>query len=265
MTTVENSKEDATKKDDSPPPPDDSDDDEEEEVLVFTPYTKDSWENQLDTEERNKEKEEENKRNQGEAHLVDGELHFDSEEHHGPQITRNPALVEGNTLKEDSGFPPELYGKPMEEFDKLIRERDKTFCVVSPRFKKEYIYRFSSTRSFFLLPPWNPFRRFCVYIACSQYFDYFIILTILTNCIFLAMPNSDAAAISEYVFLAIYTMEMIIKLFARGFFINSYTYLRDAWNWLDFIVIVSAYLTLVLERVLGGSGLGNLPDRKSVV
>lgn len=44
----------------------------------------------------------------------------------------------------------------------------------------------------------------------------------------------------RYVFLGIYTMEMFIKLLARGFFLNSYTYLRDAWNWLDFVVIISA-------------------------
>ncbi|XP_053406003.1 sodium channel protein 1 brain-like isoform X3 [Mercenaria mercenaria] len=257
MTTVEASKDDIPT---TNPPADeeDSDDDEEDENLVFTVYTAESWDNQILLEKRNKEKEEENKKNQGEAHLVDGELHFDSEEHHGPQKTRNPALVEGNTLKEDSGFPKELYGKPVEEFDKIIAERDKTFCVVAPRFKKEYIYRFSSTPSFYLLNVWNPFRRQCVYIATNQYFDYLIITTILTNCIFLAMPSSDAAVTSEYVFLAIYTLEMFIKLFARGFIINSFTYLRDAWNWLDFLVICSAYLTIVLENTSSGGGLGNL-------
>ncbi|XP_060572053.1 sodium channel protein 1 brain-like isoform X2 [Ruditapes philippinarum] len=257
MTTVEGSKDDIPTNN---PPADeaDSDDEDEDENLIFAPFTAESWENQLLHEKMAKEKEEENKKNQGEAHLVDGELHFDSEEHHGPQKTRNPALIEGNTLKEDSGFPKEKYGQPMEEFDKLIRENDKTFCVIAPRFKKEYIYRFSSTPSFYLLNVWNPFRRFCVYIATNQYFDYLIITTILTNCIFLAMPSSDAATISEYVFLAIYTVEMVIKLLARGFIINSFTYLRDAWNWLDFLVICSAYLTIILENTSGGGGLGNL-------
>lgn len=106
---------------------DEDSDGEEEEILVFTPYNKDSWEEQIANEHRIKLKEEENKRNQGEAHLVDGELHFDSEEHHGPQKTRNPNLVEGNTLKEDTEpeFPKELYGKPIEEIDKLIKDNDK--------------------------------------------------------------------------------------------------------------------------------------------
>lgn len=106
---------------------DDESDGEEEELLVFTKYSRESWDEQVANAHRLKVKEEENKRNQGEAHLVDGELHFDSEEHHGPQKTRNPNLVEGNTLKEDTEpeFPKELYGKPIEEIDKLIKDRDK--------------------------------------------------------------------------------------------------------------------------------------------
>ena len=44
----------------------------------------------------------------------------------------------------------------------------------------------------------------------------------------------------RYVFLGIYVVEMVIKLLARGFIVHRYTYLRDPWNWLDFIVIVSA-------------------------
>jgi hypothetical protein len=41
------------------------------------------------------------------------------------------------------------------------------------------------------------------------------------------------------VFLAIYTCEMVIKVIAKGFILNDYTYLRNPWNWLDFIVILS--------------------------
>ncbi len=43
----------------------------------------------------------------------------------------------------------------------------------------------------------------------------------------------------RFVFLAIYTCEMVIKVIAKGFILNDYTYLRNPWNWLDFIVILS--------------------------
>jgi len=38
-------------------------------------------------------------------------------------------------------------------------------------------------------------------------------------------------------FTSIYTIEGIIKVVARGFLLTEFTYLRDAWNWLDFIVV----------------------------
>lgn len=40
---------------------------------------------------------------------------------------------------------------------------------------------------------------------------------------------------------------MIIKGIAKGFILNKYTYLRNPWNWLDFIVITSGYATIGME------------------
>ncbi|CAG9763895.1 unnamed protein product [Ceutorhynchus assimilis] len=46
---------------------------------------------------------------------------------------------------------------------------------------------------------------------------------------------------------AIYTLEMLIKTIAKGFILNKYTYLRNPWNWLDFVVITSGYATIGVE------------------
>uniref|UniRef100_A0A182PBH0 Sodium channel protein n=1 Tax=Anopheles epiroticus TaxID=199890 RepID=A0A182PBH0_9DIPT len=120
-----------------------------------------------------------------------------------------------------------------------------TFCVVSKRFRKNYIHRFTGTKSLFCFTPWSPTRRACVYLATNQFFDYFVMATILFNCIFLAMSETIEEA--EYIFLAIYTSEMIIKMIAKGFILNKYTYLRNPWNWLDFVVITSGYATIALD------------------
>ncbi|XP_031348271.1 sodium channel protein 60E-like isoform X2 [Photinus pyralis] len=69
--------------------------------------------------------------------------------------------------------------------------------------------------------------------------------TILLNCVFLAMTETIEEA--EYIFLAIYTAEMIIKSISKGFILNKYTYLRNPWNWLDFVVITSGYATIGME------------------
>lgn len=52
---------------------------------------------------------------------------------------------------------------------------------------------------------------------------------------------------SRYIFLAIYSLESLIKCIAKGFILNNYTYLRSPWNWLDFLVILSGYLTSFIE------------------
>ncbi|CAH0401392.1 unnamed protein product [Chilo suppressalis] len=58
------------------------------------------------------------------------------------------------------------------------------------RFRKNYIHRFTATRSLFWWSPWSPVRRACVYLSTNQYFDYFVMATILLNCVFLAMSET---------------------------------------------------------------------------
>nr|CAD7567510.1 unnamed protein product [Timema californicum] len=43
------------------------------------------------------------------------------------------------------------------------------------------------------------------------------------------------------IFTGIYTFESAVKVMARGFILQPFTYLRDAWNWLDFVVIALAF------------------------
>lgn len=45
---------------------------------------------------------------------------------------------------------------------------------------------------------------------------------------------------SRYTFTGIYTFESLVKITARGFCIDGFTFLRDPWNWLDFMVISMA-------------------------
>ncbi|XP_063815536.1 sodium channel protein type 4 subunit alpha isoform X2 [Pseudophryne corroboree] len=69
-------------------------------------------------------------------------------------------------------------------------------------------------------------------------------ITILTNCVFMTMSDPPSWSKNvEWTFTGIYTFESLIKIFSRGFCIDSFTFLRDPWNWLDFCVIVMAYTT----------------------
>lgn len=43
--------------------------------------------------------------------------------------------------------------------------------------------------------------------------------------------------LDRYVVMVIYTFEVIIKVLSRGFCVGDFTYLRNPWNLLEFMVI----------------------------
>lgn len=49
----------------------------------------------------------------------------------------------------------------------------------------------------------------------------------------------------EPIFTWSFLVEFILKVIGMGFFLDDGSYLRDAWNWLDFIVVVSSLLTQI--------------------
>ena len=68
---------------------------------------------------------------------------------------------------------------------------------------------------------------------------------IISICTFLLRPQRYTSS-TEVIFTAIYTYESAVKLLARGFFMDKFTYLRDAWNWLDISVIGMSYVTIAI-------------------
>ncbi|XP_078079937.1 sodium channel protein type 4 subunit alpha-like [Mustelus asterias] len=137
-------------------------------------------------------------------------------------------------------LPPELVGEPLEELDRFYSSK-RTFIVIN---KGNAIFRFSTTPAMYMLSPFHPLRRAAIKILIHSLFSLFIMFTILANCVFMTM--SDPAPWTknvEYAFTGIYTFEAMIKIFARGFVIDHFTFLRDPWNWLDFSVITMAYVT----------------------
>ncbi|XP_030397221.1 sodium channel protein type 4 subunit alpha [Gopherus evgoodei] len=137
-------------------------------------------------------------------------------------------------------LPPELIGVPLEDLDPFYSDK-KTFIVLN---KGKAIFRFSTTPALYMLGPFNPLRRGAIKVLIHSLFSMFIMITILTNCVFMAMSDPPPWAKNvEYTFTGIYTFESMIKIVARGFCIDQFTFLRDPWNWLDFSVIIMAYTT----------------------
>ncbi|NXX16096.1 SCN1A protein, partial [Podargus strigoides] len=149
-------------------------------------------------------------------------------------------LEAGKTLPFIYGdIPPGMVSEPLEDLDPYYINK-KTFIVLN---KEKTIFRFSATPALYLLSPFNIIRRIAIKIL-STLFTRLIMLTILTNCVFMTWTNlPDWSKNVEYAFTGIYTFEFLVKILARGFCINEFTCLRDPWNWLDFIVISFAYIT----------------------
>ncbi|XP_030199700.1 sodium channel, voltage-gated, type I-like, alpha isoform X2 [Gadus morhua] len=137
-------------------------------------------------------------------------------------------------------IPKGLVSTPLEDMDPYYRNK-KTFIVLN---RGKVIFRFNATSSLYLLSPFNLLRRISIKILVHSLFTRLIMLTIITNCGFMTQNKpSDWAKYMEYTFTGIYTFESLVKIFARGFCVGEFTFLRDPWNWLDFSVITMAYVT----------------------
>uniref|UniRef100_A0A8C9XPM8 Sodium channel protein n=1 Tax=Sander lucioperca TaxID=283035 RepID=A0A8C9XPM8_SANLU len=130
-------------------------------------------------------------------------------------------------------LPPELFNTPLEELDPFYQSQ-KTFIVIG---KGNMIYRFNAEPLMLLL-----------FLKTKTLFSMFIMVTIITNCAFMTMSDPPAwSKAVEYVFTFIYTFEATIKVVSRGFCVGGFTFLKDPWNWLDFMVISMAYLTEFID------------------
>ena len=71
-------------------------------------------------------------------------------------------------------------------------------------------------------------------------------VVIVVNSLVLALDNevyiiTKYAEDIDFIFLIIYTIEMILKIIAMGFFMRAHSYLRDTWN------VVSTYSYLLFK------------------
>lgn len=101
----------------------------------------------------------------------------------------------------------------------------------------------------------NPVRVEIVNFATSPMFENFIILLIFMNSIVLAiydyndrdnkLPHNQRLEIIGQVFTILFACEMVLKILAQGFILHYNAYLRDIWNWLDFVVVVTGIMEMM--------------------
>lgn len=112
--------------------------------------------------------------------------------------------------------------------------------------------------SLFILSDTNCIRRATKFLIEWPPFEYTVLLTIIANCVVLAieepLPNRDKTELAikleatERYFLGIFTVEASLKILALGLVLHRGSYLRNLWNIMDFVVVVTGVATVVLGQ-----------------
>ncbi|CAG9575550.1 unnamed protein product [Danaus chrysippus] len=107
--------------------------------------------------------------------------------------------------------------------------------------------------SLFIFSDENPIRRYTKFIIEWPPFEYAVLLTIIANCVVLALeehlPNGDKTILAqnlektEAYFLGIFCVEASLKILALGFVLHRGSYLRNVWNIMDFFVVLTGIIT----------------------
>jgi len=131
--------------------------------------------------------------------------------------------------------------------------------------------------SMFIFSPTNPLRLLCAKVVCHKYFEYIIIALICLSSILLAMDGpklsrdspfypdtlpdgkqklKDAIDVIDLIFLGAFVIEMVLKVIVMGFAMHPGSYLRSAWNILDFFIVIIGLIPLFVSG--SGSSLDGL-------
>ena len=83
-------------------------------------------------------------------------------------------------------------------------------------------------------------------------FEYIIIVAIITNSIILAIStymdkDNIWLIVLDTIFTIIFTLEFLMKSIALGFISQQDSYIRDNWNKLDFIIVISSLIDLMFK------------------
>ena len=128
-----------------------------------------------------------------------------------------------------------------------------------------------NARSLMLFTLDNRARRAAIASIEWRWWDRGVLVLIFLNTVQLALfdpfdipalqphsPQRDAMRTVGVVFSALFLVECLVKIFALGFIVGPSTYLKDAWNYLDFAVVIIGVLDFFPADVSSGSNLSAL-------
>lgn len=105
-------------------------------------------------------------------------------------------------------------------------------------------------KSLYMFPVTGQVRQKVIWLTEHVWFDRFILALIIINSIFLSIynwrevdaPENKVVEGADPVLLTFFTIESFLKVVSMGFFLDKNSYLRNGWNWLDFVVVVTGII-----------------------
>uniref|UniRef100_A0A4W6ENS3 Voltage-dependent P/Q-type calcium channel subunit alpha-1A n=1 Tax=Lates calcarifer TaxID=8187 RepID=A0A4W6ENS3_LATCA len=141
-------------------------------------------------------------------------------------------------------------------YKQSMAQRARTMALYNPIPVRQNC--FTVNRSLFIFSEDNFVRKYAKKITEWPYplpGSWMILATIIANCIVLALeqhlPDGDKTPLSERLddtepyFIGIFCFESGIKILALGFALHKNSYLRNGWNVMDFVVVLTGILSTV--------------------
>uniref|UniRef100_A0A3Q3MS33 Voltage-dependent N-type calcium channel subunit alpha n=1 Tax=Mastacembelus armatus TaxID=205130 RepID=A0A3Q3MS33_9TELE len=151
-------------------------------------------------------------------------------------------------------------------YKQTMAQRARTMAIYNPIPVKQNCL--TVNRSLFIFSEDNIIRKYAKKITewPYPYSQYMILATIIANCIVLALeqhlpaldktPMSERLDDTEPYFIGIFCFEAGIKIIALGFVFHKGSYLRNGWNVMDFVVVLTGDRADGQQRLMrGGEGL----------
>uniref|UniRef100_A0A8C5K643 Voltage-dependent T-type calcium channel subunit alpha-1H n=1 Tax=Jaculus jaculus TaxID=51337 RepID=A0A8C5K643_JACJA len=113
----------------------------------------------------------------------------------------------------------------------------------------------------YLFPPQSRLRVSCQKVIAHKMFDHVVLVFIFLNCITIALERPDIdpgsterafLSVSNYIFTAIFVVEMTVKVVALGLLWGEHAYLQSSWNVLDGLLVLVSLVDIVVAMASAG-------------
>ncbi|KAF3426148.1 hypothetical protein E2986_05217 [Frieseomelitta varia] len=170
-----------------------------------------------------------------------------------PRIKRLPDPDDDNPRTDEQTPPLNGHGSASS-----IERIKKIFMFFEPKgcLKERDDY------SLYLFPLNNRFRVLCRWLVDQKWFDNVVLFFIGLNCITLAMerpnipPDSGERlflSTANYIFTAVFAVEMFIKVVASGMLYGSDAYFTSGWNVMDGVLVIISIIDLSMSLLSSSS------------